>query len=153
MNALQPWRTKLSPWPELDSLQNRLDRIFDGEFRRLAAETPMEWAPAADMKETDEEYVLTAELPGISEKDVDVEVEQNVLTIKGEKRTEREEKKEKNGHWHLVERSYGSFARSFTLPPAVDAGKIEAEFANGLLTVKIPKRKGAVARRITIGSR
>jgi HSP20 family protein len=153
MNVLQPSRMRLSIWPEVDTLQNRLERLFGADFPRFAAETPMQWIPAVDMKETEEAYVLTAELPGMTEQEVDLEVEENVLTIKGEKRSEREEKKEKNGHWHLVERSYGSFARSFTLPPAVDAGKIKAEFTNGVLTVHVPKRKEAAARRIAIGAK
>jgi HSP20 family protein len=153
MKTLQPRRAPLTPWSELENLQNRLERMLSGTLPRFAAELPMEWAPAVDMKETEQEFVLTAELPGIDEKDVDVEVEQNVLTIRGEKKSEREEKQEKDGHWHVVERSYGSFARSFTLPPAVDGAKIKADFDKGLLTVHLPKRKESAARRISIGAK
>jgi HSP20 family protein len=151
MNALI--RRRLAPFAELEGLQNRLDRIFAGSLPGLVAEEPMEWLPAVDMKETEDEFVMTAELPGMTEKDVDIEVEQNVLTIKGEKKSEREEKNGKNGHWHIVERSYGSFARSFTLPPAVEAGKIAARFDAGVLTVHLPKRKESTARRIAIGAK
>jgi HSP20 family protein len=89
----------------------------------------------------------------MSEKDVTVDVEGNTLTLKGEKKTEREEKKEKNGRWHLVERAWGSFERSFTLPSSVDPQKIKADFENGLLTVHLPKRETSTARRVPISGK
>jgi HSP20 family protein len=153
MKSLTTSKSRISPWQELETLQERLDRIFGGSWPTLTNGDAGEWTPAVDFKETDKEFVLTAELPGMAEKDVDVQIEQNVLTIKGEKRTEREEKQEKDGHYHLVERSYGFFQRAFTLPPAVDAAKIQADFANGVLTVHLPKRHESTARRIAVGSK
>jgi HSP20 family protein len=157
MNALTTLRGRMpSAWQGLESLQERLDRMLGEPWPPALNGDAQAWAPAIDFEETDEEFVLTAELPGMQEKDVTVEIEQNLLTIKGEKRTEREEKqkgKEKNGRYHVVERSYGFFQRAFTLPPAVDQGKIQADFANGVLTVRLPKRQESAARRITVGGK
>jgi HSP20 family protein len=132
----------------MENLQDRFDRMF-GSFPALA-EQPSEWWPAVDLKEAEGEFVLTGEFPGLTEKDLKVEIEQNVLTLKGEKKSEHEETKEKNGRWHLIERSYGSFQRSFTLPGNVDASRIDAKFENGVLTVHMPKRQEAAARQIAI---
>jgi HSP20 family protein len=155
MNALAPWRSRLtfSPWQEIEDLQERLDRMLGRGWPGFTTEEISEWTPAVNLEERDNEFVLTAELPGIEEKDVDIELDQNVLTVKGEKRTEREEKKEKNGHWHMVERSHGVFQRSFTLPPSVDPAKIKAEFKDGVLTIHLAKREGTTARRIAIGGK
>jgi HSP20 family protein len=150
MNALTPWRTRIAPWQDLDTLQSRLDRLF-GRFPAFTSEEPAEWIPAVNLEEKDNELVLTAELPGMKEKDVELEIEENVLTLRGEKRTEREEKKEKNGRWHVIERSHGEFLRSFTLPPSVDASKAKANFGDGVLTIHIPKRAESTARKIAIG--
>jgi HSP20 family protein len=153
MNAIAPWRARTFarnwPWIEMESLQDRLDRLFGSSFPALA-EQPSEWLPSVDLKEEDGEFVLTGEFPGLTEDDIKVEIEQNVLTLKGEKKSEREETQEKNGRWHLIERSYGSFQRSFTLPGNVDASKIDAKFENGVLTVHMPKRKETAARQIAV---
>jgi HSP20 family protein len=133
----------------MENLQDRFDRLF-GSFPALAAEQPSEWWPAVDLKEAEGEFLLTGEFPGLTEKDITVEIEQNVLTLRGEKKSEREETKEKNGRWHLIERTYGSFQRSFTLPGNVDASKIDAKFENGVLTVHMPKRHEAAARQIAV---
>jgi HSP20 family protein len=148
MNALAPWRTRISPWQDLETLRERLDRAFG--WPAFPNEGSAAWIPAVDLEENDKEFVLTAELPGVKEKDVDVEFDQNMLTLKGEKRTEREETTEKNGRWHVIERSHGQFVRSFTLPPAVDPTKAKADFKDGVLTVHLPKRKEATARKIAI---
>ena len=135
-----------------DSLRQEIDRLFD-EFHpfswRFPAGRPsrlfdIEWprreawqiAPAMDLAEKDGEYEITAELPGMDEKNVEIKLSDGVLTIKGEK---SEEKEEKDKEYHLSERRYGSFQRSFQVPDSVDADKIEATFAKGLLTVKLPK--------------
>jgi HSP20 family protein len=152
MKTLTTTRHRISPWHELESLQERLERLVGSSWPRLANGDVGEWTPAVDFKESEREFVLTAELPGMEEKDVTVELEQNVLTIKGEKRTERDEKSEKDGQYHLVERSYGYFQRAFTLPPAVDGAKIQADFSKGVLTVHLPKRVESAARRISVGS-
>jgi HSP20 family protein len=150
MNALAPWRMRITPWQNLETLRERLDQMFGSGWPAFPNEGTAAWLPAVDLEENDREFVLTAELPGMNEKDVDVEFDQNVLTLKGEKRTEREETKEKNGRWHVIERSHGQFVRSLTLPPAVDPSKAKADFKDGVLTVHLPKRKEATARKIAI---
>jgi HSP20 family protein len=143
-------RRGLAPWQPFDILRKEVDRLFDNFslaspstgrffniepwFRHGAALVGM--APAIDIAEKDRSYEVTAELPGLDEKDIDVTVSDNVLIVKGEK-TEEKEEKEKN--YYLSERRYGSFQRSFELPAGVDAGKIEAQFAKGVLTVTLPK--------------
>lgn len=101
----------------------------------LSGEASM-MAVKLDVKEDDKAYRVTADLPGLTEKDVDVTYDDGVLTIRGEKKAERDEKKET---WHIVERSYGSFARQIALPPGVDEDKIEAKFEKGVLTITLPK--------------
>jgi HSP20 family protein len=150
MNALAPWRTRITPWQDLETLRDRLDRVFGSGWPVFPSEEAGAWIPAVDLEESETEFVLTAELPGLTEKDVEIEFDQNMLTFKGEKRTEREETKEKNGRWHVIERSHGQFVRSFTLPPAVDPSKAKADFRDGVLTVHLPKRKEATARKIAI---
>ena len=151
MRSITPWRSRYSPisrqtpWSDLE---DRLDRLFGRPFGSQAEE-PMQWMPDIDLQENDDEFTLTGEFPGMSEDDIEVDVEQNTLTIRGEKRSERERGKE-GGRWHLIERSYGSFQRSFTLPGSVDPSQVKAEFENGVLTVHLPKRHESLARRISI---
>jgi HSP20 family protein len=135
-------------WAPFDSLRQEIDRLFE-DFRpfgwrlpsaRVDIDLPQQsgWSvsPAFDLVEKDHEYEITAELPGIDEKNVDVKLTNHTLTIKGEK---REEKEEKEKDYYLSERRFGSFQRSFRLPEGVDADKVEATFAKGVLTVKLPK--------------
>jgi HSP20 family protein len=105
--------------------------------------------PAIDITEDDDEYVVTAELPGSRKEDVTLELHEGVLTLRGEKRNEREEKKEQRRY---VERSYGSFSRSFTLPPNVDPDRISASFKEGVLSITLPKTPEAKPRTVSIGS-
>jgi HSP20 family protein len=130
-------------------LQNRLNRLFDFPLAPIAEETfpLMEWAPPCDVYETDKEIVVRAELPGLKKEDVFVSVESNVLTIRGERKFAEEVKRE---DFHRVERSYGEFLRSFTLPTYIDANKILAEFNDGLLTVTLPKREEAKPKQIEV---
>jgi HSP20 family protein len=141
---------RLTPWADLEAFQDRIDRLMGRSHALPALADEASWMPAIDVQEKESEYVMTAELPGMTEKDVTVDVEQNTLTIKGEKKTEREETKEQNGRWHLVERSWGSFERSFTLPGNIDGTKVKAGFENGLLTIHLPKREPSDARRVPI---
>jgi HSP20 family protein len=106
-----------------------------------------EWMPAVELVEEDGEYVLSAELPGLSKDDVDVSVDDSVLTIKGEKKSEREEKR---GRTHIRERRYGAFERSFTLPRNVAADKIRAEVKDGIIEVHLPKGEESKARHIEV---
>lgn len=136
-----------NPWRELDTLSHRLNRMFD-DFP-----TPTEsgnWIPAVNVEETAESLNLTAELPGMSLDDIELELENNVLTLRGQKNDVREEGEEKR--YHLWERSFGSFQRSFTLPRTVSADDIEAEFRDGVLHVHLPKVAEAKSRRIAIKS-
>jgi HSP20 family protein len=140
-------------WRSLLATPGELDRILDRSFGMPAltplAGEPLTWTPATDLVESNTEYTLTAELPGMDAKDVEVGVEGGILTVKGEKKSEKEEKRD-GERWHIIERSYGSFERSFTLPSTVDAERIKAEFANGILTVRLPKRTESKGRRVAI---
>ncbi len=131
-------------WNELDEMTNRLSRLFDDSFVGARAGR---WMPAVAVSETKDELLLTAELPGMSEDDISIELENNVLTISGEK-TEVREENEEDRKYHVFERSYGSFTRSFTLPRTVDGSGIVARFDNGVLSVTLPKMPEAKGRRI-----
>jgi len=134
------------PFEELTSLRSRMDRLLS----RMTPEDQPElanWSPASDVIETKDEIVIKAELPGIDEKNVNVEIESGVLTISGERNAEKET--EEKGY-RRIERAYGSFFRSFRLPANVDAEKIFAGFANGVLEVHIPKKEGAKPRTIKV---
>jgi HSP20 family protein len=136
-------------------LQREIDRVFD-DFTRGFATFPMfartsaaDLTPSVDVTETDKEIEITAELPGLEEKDVQINVADNVLTIKGEKKSEKEEK-DKNKNYRLVERSYGSFARTLELPAGVDPDAIKASIAKGVLTVTVPKPAPAQTKKIEV---
>jgi HSP20 family protein len=105
------------------------------------------WAPAVDIFETENSIILKAELPGVEPNDVEVRVEDNTLYLKGERKFEKETKEE---NYHRIERSYGSFARSFTLPNSIDAEKVAAEYKDGLLTLTLPKHEEAKPKTIKI---
>ncbi len=138
-----------------DSLQREVDRVFD-EFTRgfpsfglpaMAQPGLPELKPRMDVSETEKEFEITAELPGLEEKDVQVNVADGVLTIRGEKKAEKEEK-DKN--YHLVERSYGAFSRSLDLPEGVDPDAIKASIANGVLKVSVPKPAPAQVKKVDV---
>jgi HSP20 family protein len=129
-------------------LRREIDRLFEDTFGGDSRRTG--WVPAVDIREDDKELALEVELPGIKPSDVEVTAENGVLTIRGEKRGTSTEGTE--GRYHVIERSYGSFTRSFQLPTGVDEQRIEADFADGLLTVRIPKAALAQPRRIEIRS-
>jgi len=134
MKHLTPW----DPFRNLLSLQDRMNRLFDETITRGDTETMKygAWSPAVDIYETDTDIVLSAEIPGMDASDVDVEVNDNTLTLKGERKMEKDVKEES---YHRVERAYGSFVRSFTLPSTVDQEKISANYSKGVLEIKIPK--------------
>ena len=148
MNAVTRW----DPFRELDELQNRLSSLFGrAPLRRNGdkdeAITVAEWAPLVDIVEDDNEYVIKAELPEVKKEDVKVTVQDDVLTISGERTFEKEEKGRK---YHRMERAYGSFARSFTLPEDADGEKVVAEFKHGVLTVHLPKSEKAKPKSIEV---
>ncbi|MBW2065194.1 MAG: Hsp20/alpha crystallin family protein [Deltaproteobacteria bacterium] len=145
--------TDLIPWHErreIDRLRNQIDRLFHDFFDmrpfRLAFEGG-DWVPAADVSETDKEILVHAEAPGMNPKDIDVSLNGRVLTIKGEKKQEQEEK-EKN--LHRLERRYGSFYRSFELPADVDPDKVKASYKDGVLALALPKAKEQEVKKIEI---
>jgi HSP20 family protein len=128
---------------DLDEMQNRLRRAFNlPAFEPFVPSfvQPLGWNPAVEIAETPEAFTVTAELPGMNAKDVTADFEDGVLTIKGEK---TEEKKEEDKKYYVWERNYGAFERSFTFPTSVDQDNIMASFANGVLTVSLPKTKEA----------
>ncbi|HEV8117066.1 MAG TPA: Hsp20/alpha crystallin family protein [Thermoanaerobaculia bacterium] len=138
------------PYRELSTLQDRVNRIFGGGLARRDRDEEMSmgaWIPPVDIVEEKDRMLLTAELPGFQEKDIQIQMEGGVLTIRGERKTEEE----KEGRtFHRVERSYGQFVRSFTLPNNVDRENIKADFRNGLLEIELPKREEAKPRQIKI---
>lgn len=127
-----------------EPLSAELDRLFTSLFGEARSER---WVPAMDLHETDDAYVLKADLPGLSENDVSIEVENGVLTISGERRSEREEKRD---GWIRAERTFGRFSRSLTLPEGVDPNRITAEFDKGVLTVRVPKPEQHRPHRVQI---
>ncbi|MBT8397520.1 MAG: Hsp20/alpha crystallin family protein [Gemmatimonadetes bacterium] len=137
----------LTPWIQTEGMPNRLNRLF-GEPRNGQDSGGLSWAPPVNVEESGEELLLTAELPGLGIEDVVIEVENNVLTLEGEKRQERKEGDE--GRYHLRERMSGSFKRTFTLPRSVKTEAISAEMRDGVLLVRMPKAPEALSRRIEV---
>jgi len=147
------WGADITPWHGLETLGNRMRGLLDyptlfapSVFAAPVLETG-EWWPAVELVEADGEFVLTAEIPGMSKENVDISVEDNVLTLKGEKKFEHEEERDR---MHIRERRYGTFERMFTLPRNVDAGKIKAEYREGVVEIHMPKAPEAQGRRIEI---
>ena len=138
------------PLRDLMTTQRGFDRLFKEAFTPFFGEGELStrtWAPPVDIYENENDIVLKAELPGIDPKDVEVRVEDNTLYLKGERKFEKEVKDES---YHRIERSYGSFARSFSLPNSINAEKVKAEFKDGLLTLTLPKREEAKPKTIKI---
>src|SRR6266496_2067074 len=148
MNVITRW----NPFKELEEMENRLSTVFgrapvkrNGEGKE--AMTVAEWAPLVDITEDDKEYLIKAELPEVKKEDVKVAVENGVLTISGERKSEKEEKNKK---YHRIERAYGSFERSFIVPDDADADKVIAEFKDGVLRVHLPKSEKAKPKQIEV---
>lgn len=137
------------PVRDLLTLQERMSRMMNDQYRGSDEDWALggSWAPAVDIYEKDGNIVLKAELPGVDPKDVDVRVENNLLTLRGERKFDNEVKRD---NYHRVERSYGAFSRSFTLPNVVDTGNIKAEYRDGVLHMTLPKREEAKPRQIQI---
>lgn len=142
------------PFRELSLLQDRMNRVFEETVARSTARRDEEvfsgtWAPPVDIVETKDKLVLTAELPGFTEDQIHLRVEDSVLSLDGERAFQKEMGE---ANYHRIERSYGRFLRSFTLPTHVDPEKIAATFANGVLTVELPKREETKPKTIKIGA-
>ena len=140
--------TRWEPQRGLTTLQDQINRLFSDSFDRTGEEGSLTaWAPAVDIYETEHELVVKADLPDIDPKDLDIRVENNILTIRGERKFEKQVNEDK---YLRVERSYGSFARSFTLANTVNAEAIKADYQNGVLTLTIPKREEAKPKQIKV---
>src|SRR5215470_11985594 len=142
--------TRWEPYREIATLQDRLNRVFGSAFGRTERDDEMSlaaWAPPVDIAEEKDRIVITAELPGFREDEIEIQSENGMLTLRGERKFE----KESDGKsYHRVERSYGQFVRSFALPNNVDRERIRADFSNGLLRIELPKREDAKPRQIKI---
>lgn len=146
MSALMRW----DPFRELEDMSDRLNRMFARPAVRTNGKetlTVADWVPTVDISETDGEYVIKAELPEVKKDDVKVTLEDGVLTIQGQRRQEKEEKTTK---YHRIERSYGTFVRSFSLPDQVNESGVQADFKDGMLNLHIPKSEKAKPRAIEV---
>lgn len=147
--ALVRWE----PVREIDSLQGEMNRLFDTFFgngrQGLGEPRARRWVPAMDLVETEDALVLKADLPGLSREDVEIEVKDNVLTVSGERKAEHEEKAD---GFYRVERAFGSFSRSLALPEGIDAEQVAADFADGVLEVRIPKPAERQPHKVQIGA-
>lgn len=141
--------TRWSPTSELMRMHDQLNRLFDESAERGTDLHYGSWSPAVDLREEDYQYVLHADMPGMKKDDIDIHVENNVLTITGERRFESEAKKD---NYHRIERAYGKFVRSFTLPARVVADAISAGYRDGVLEVAIPKAEESKPKKIAIKS-
>ena len=138
------YRTTLTP---LFTLRREMDRMFEDAFGRTN-QPAVAWTPAADVREDDQAYLFDLELPGVSPESVEVTADKGVLTVRGERRSEARESDV--GRWHIVERSQGAFRRSFQLPAQVAEDGIEAQYAHGVLTVRVPKAEVPKAKKIEV---
>ena len=142
--------TRWDPFRELSIMQDRMNRLFDDAGRGWRGDEPSStttWSPAVDIYETENEIMVHAELPGVDRKDITLNLEKNVLTLKGERRFEKETKHE---NYHRIERAYGGFSRSFSIPAIVEEDKIQAEYKDGILKISLPKKEQVKAKQIQI---
>ena len=143
---------RYDPFRDLRTLQEEVNRLFSSNLTRGFGEEGIgrgAWNPSVDIYENKDQIILEAELPGMKQDDFELTVENNVITLRGERQFE---KKEESDNYHRVERSYGSFTRSFTLPQTVSAEGATAEYTNGVLRVTLPKREETKARRIQVNN-
>jgi HSP20 family protein len=146
--------TRFQPFREFSTLQDRINRVFRESYRGVGSDdslTTSSFAPAVDVYEDEHQVSLKIDVPGIDEKDIDVRVENNTLTVTGERKIEKEEKEE---NFRRVERQYGSFIRTFTLPQTVDTENVAATYDKGVLKIALPKKAEAKPKQIkvTVGS-
>ena len=142
---------KWNPFNELEDISNRLNQIFGRPVGSATVDQQMlkgaDWTPSVDVSETDKAYVIKAEIPEVKKEDVKVTIDDGMLTIQGERKMEKEEKGKK---FHRIERSYGSFVRSFRLPDGVDESKVKAEFKDGMINVTLPKSEKAKKKAVEV---
>ena len=161
MNALTKWNpfhksnggdewgplARWNPIREMEQMQNRMERLLGNWPELKEPMTSAEWSPLVDITEDEKEYLVKAEVPEVKKEDLKVKVEDGTLSITGERQSEKEEKGKK---FHRIERSYGSFERSFTLPDDADATKVSSEFKDGVLKVHLPKNPNAKPKAIEV---
>lgn len=138
--------TRWEPFQSMSTLQEQVNRLLEKSWQAPGAENST-WAPAVDVYETENELVIKADLPDVNEKDLDIRVENNRLTLRGERKFEQQVKEE---NYLRVERRYGAFSRSFGLPPTVNTEAIQASYNNGVLTVEMPKRAESKPKQVKI---
>src|SRR5579872_1347633 len=144
MSSIMRWE----PFRNLSGLQEQVNRLFEASFTNRPDNSAITtWAPAVDIYETENELVLKADLPDMNEKDLDVRVENNMLTIRGERKFEQ---KVNEDNYLRIERTYGSFSRSFSLPNTVNTEAIKADYKNGVLTVQLPKRAESKPKQVKV---
>lgn len=140
--------SRIDPFRGLTTLQDQVNRLFESSFQGRGDHSALTtWAPAVDIYETENELVLKADLPDAVEKDIDIRVENNMLTIRGERKFEQQVKEE---NYLRIERTYGSFSRSFGLPNTVNTESIHAAYKNGVLTVTMPKRAESKPKQVKV---
>ncbi len=139
--------SRFEPSRTLKNLRNEIDSLFDRFVERPLGAVTGQIIPTVDVTETDADVIVKADLPGMDENDLDVSIAENILTIRGEKKQEREQA---GKTWHLVERSSGSFSRSIRLPAAVDPDRIQAAYRKGVLEITLPKKEQKQTRRINV---
>ena len=139
--------TRWNPWRDMLALQERMSRIMDEQGKRDPDPEYGTWIPPVDLREEESQFVIEMDLPGIKKEDIEINVENNVLTLRGERRFERESEK---ANFHRIERYYGKFLRTFTLPSLIQAGEIGASFKDGILEVVIPKAEESKPKKISI---
>jgi HSP20 family protein len=146
MNTISRW----APLRNFSTLQEQMNRLFDTAYPGQADNSALpSWAPAVDIYETENELVLKADLPEVNEKDLDIQIERNMLSIRGERKFEQ---KVKEDNYLRIERSYGAFSRSFALPNAVNTEAIQAEYKSGVLTVVLPKRAESKPKQVKVNA-
>lgn len=147
MGMLARYRNRTNDWPAMWNMEDEVNRMFEQFGQSFQGAVQGRFAPAMDIQETEDAYIVEADVPGLKKDEVHIEVADNVLTIKGERKSEQEQK-EKN--FHRVERSFGSFARSVALPAGFDNTKVSAKFENGVLTITLPKPEERKPRRVEV---
>ena len=144
MSTIDRW----DPFRNLSTLQEQVNRLFETSYRGRGDNSALTtWAPAVDIYETENELVLKADLPDVNEQDLDIQIENNMLTIRGERKFDHEVKED---NYLRIERTYGAFSRSFSLPNTVNAEAIKAEYKNGVLRVELPKRAESKPRQVKV---
>ena len=154
-NPMMPWSPSQEPWTPftgMESLRSEMDRLFNTYFGNVPSSGASEslWYPRVDLREQEQEFVLMADLPGMKQDDINITVENNILTLQGKRVVEHEAQNGQNGYAQYSERAFGTFCRRFTLGAAVDADHITATYTAGVLEVHIPKTAAAQPKRIAV---